>query len=145
MMPFQAWWMDEAGTVQVDKVPIRETWEALEELVDIGLARGIGVSNFQSQMLYDILSYARHPLSSLQIEHHPYLAQEDLVAMARENNIAVTAYSSFGPQSFLELPSIFSKRAKGITPLLELERIKSIARRHNVTPAQLLLRWATQR
>ena len=137
--------MDDAGTIQLDKVPIRETWEALEELVDIGVVRSIGVSNFQAQSLYDILSYASHPISSLQIEHHPYLVQKSLVDMAQENNIAVTAYSSLGPQSFLELPSDFSKKAKDIMPLLEVEVVKHIAGVHNVTPAQVLLRWATQR
>lgn len=137
--------MDDAGTVEPENVPIRETWEALETVVDEGLARSIGVSNFQAQAIYDIQRYARHPISSLQVEHHPYLAQLDLVALAREHDIAVTAYSSFGPQSFMELSGIFSKRAKGAEPLLETALIKSLADKHGKTPAQILLRWATQR
>ncbi|KAJ4855985.1 aldo/keto reductase family domain-containing protein [Trichoderma breve] len=120
---FPAWWMDEAGTISLDKVAIRETWEALETVVDQGIARSIGVSNFQAQAIYDILSYARHPISSLQIEHHPYLVQSDLVTMAQENGIVVTAYSSFGPQ----------------------KPVKKAAEKYRVTPAQVLLRWATQR
>ncbi|RFU81941.1 aldo keto reductase [Trichoderma arundinaceum] len=142
---YPAWWIDEAGTIALDKVPIRETWEALETIVDQGLARSIGVSNFQAQPLYDILSYARHPISSLQIEHHPYLVQSDLVEMAQENNIIVTAYSTFGPQSFLELPPAFSKRAKVTALLFETEPVKKVAEKYHVTPAQILLRWATQR
>ncbi|WKT43022.1 Aldo-keto reductase [Fusarium oxysporum f. sp. vasinfectum] len=121
------------------------TWEALEEVVDQGIAKSIGVSNFQAQSLYDVQRYTRHPISSLQIEHHPYLVQPDLIAMAQENNIAVTAYSSFGPQSFKELPGIFSKRAHGAEPLLESSLIKGIAGKYGKTPAQVLLRWATQR
>ncbi|KAL7948828.1 Aldo/keto reductase [Trichoderma barbatum] len=142
---YPAWWMDEDGTIALDKVPIRETWEALETVVDQGIARSIGVSNFQAQPLYDILSYARHPISSLQIEHHPYLVQSDLVTMAQENGIIVTAYSSFGPQSFLELPPAFSKRAKVTALLFETEPVKKATEKYNVTPAQVLLRWATQR
>ncbi|KAM0434688.1 hypothetical protein ACHAPT_003787 [Fusarium lateritium] len=142
---FPAWWMDEEGTVKPDNTPIRETWEALETVVDEGIAKSIGVSNFQAQSLYDLQRYARHPVSALQIEHHPYLVQPDLIAMAQENKITVTAYSSFGPQSFKELPGIFSKRAHGAEPLLEAELIKGLADKYSKTPAQILLRWATQR
>ncbi|KAM0546686.1 hypothetical protein ACHAPJ_010723 [Fusarium lateritium] len=142
---YPAWWMDDQGTVKLANVPIRETWEALEEVVDQGIAKSIGVSNFQAQSLYDLQRYARHPVSSLQVEHHPYLVQPDLIAMAQENNIVVTAYSSFGPQSFKELAGIFSKRAHGAEPLLESDLIKGIAEKHGKTPAQILLRWATQR
>lgn len=74
----------------------------MEEAVDRGILRSIGVSNFQAQSLYDSKTYARHPISSLQIEHHPYLVQPELVKLAQENGIAVTAYSSFGPQSSVD-------------------------------------------
>ncbi|KAJ5728453.1 hypothetical protein N7493_004783 [Penicillium malachiteum] len=135
---YPAWWMDDAGTVQTDKVPIRKTWEAMEEVVDNGIGRSIG-------LIYDIFTYARHPLSSLQIEHHPYLVQPELVKVAQENRIAVTAYSSFGPQSFVELPAQFSAKAKDIQLLFDAEYVQVIAKKYNVTPAQVLLRWATQR
>lgn len=135
--------MDAAQTiVEPDNVPIRETWECMEQIADEGIAKSIGVSNFQAQSLYDIQSYARHPISALQIEHHPYLVQPDLISMAQENKIAVTAYSSFGPQSFLE---ISNKRATGAQGLFEVDAIKAIADKYKVTPAQVLLRWATQR
>jgi D-xylose reductase len=90
-------------------------------------------------------AYARHPISSLQIEHHPYLVQPELVQMAQENNIKITAYSSFGLQSFLELPEAFRKRAKDVTLLFDNADVKAAGRRLGVTPAQVLLRWATQR
>ncbi|KAL2705774.1 hypothetical protein AAEP93_001024 [Penicillium crustosum] len=140
-----AWWMDETGTVTPDNVPIRETWEAMETLVDSGIAHSIGVSNFQAQSLYDIKTYARHPISALQIEHHPYLVQAELIQMAQENGIAVTAYSSFGPQSFVELPPAFSKRARGIPLLFEAGPVRVIAEKYGVSAARVLLRWATQR
>lgn len=113
--------------------------------MDEGVVRSIGVSNFQAQSLYDILSYARHPISSLQIEHHPYLVQPGLVQMAQLHSIIVTAYSSFGPQSFLELPEVFSAKAKNIPTLFEAEPIPTLAKKYGVTHAQILLRWATQR
>lgn len=142
----QTWWMDCAREkIALEKVPMRETWEALEEAVDIGIVKSIGVSNFCAQMLYDMQCYARHPISSLQIEHHPYLTQPDLISLAQELGIAVTAYSSFGPQSFLELPPEFRERAKDTQLLWDVEAVKSPARRTGKSPAQVLLRWATQR
>ena len=47
------------GKVMFDKVPISETWRALEECVDAGLVKNLGVSNFAPQLLTDLLSYAR--------------------------------------------------------------------------------------
>lgn len=131
--------------IEIARVPIQETWQALEDIVDAGIAKSIGISNAQAQTLYDIQRYARHPISTLQIEHHPYLVQPELTTMAQEENIAITAYSSFGPQSFLELPADFRERAKDITLLFDVEPVKKAAARTGKSPAQVLLRWATQR
>jgi len=57
----------------------------------------------------------------------------------------VTAYSSFGPQLFLELPPAFRERAAGLLSLFDSEVIKKIAAKHGKTPSQVLLRFATQR
>ena len=135
----------EHKTIETAKVPIRETWEALEEAVDAGFARSIGISNAQAQTIYDIQTYAHHPISSLQVEHHPYLVQPELVELAQENNFVITAYSSFGPQSFLELPPAFRARAKDVPLLFDVDVVKNAAARVGKTPAQVLLRWATQR
>jgi D-xylose reductase len=117
----------------------------MEELVDEGVVRSIGVSNFSTQLLYDVTSYARHPISSLQVEHHPYLVQDTLITMAQEEGIAVTGYSTFGPQSFMELPPSFRTRAENVPMLFDNTVIKKIAEAHGVSAGQVLLRWATQR
>lgn len=143
---YPGWWLDaEHKTIELAKVPVQETWQALEELVDSGIAKSIGISNAQAQLLYDINSYAKHPISSLQIEHHPYLVQPELLELAKELHIAVTGYSSFGPQSFLELPAAFRERAKDTPLLWDVEAVKKASNRTGKTPAQVLLRWATQR
>ena len=131
--------------IETAPITIQETWQALEEVVDLGIAKSIGISNAQAQTLYDIQRYARHPISSLQIEHHPYLVQAELVELAQEEKIVVTAYSSFGPQSFLELPPAFHARAKDVSLLFDVDAVKKVATRLGKTPAQVLLRWATQR
>ena len=114
----------------------------MEKLVEKGLCRSIGISNMNGQLILDILRYAKIVPATLQIEHHPYLTQEQLVKFAQSRGIAVTAYSSFGPQSFLELDM---KQAKDTPLLMEHATIKKIAEKHGKTPAQILLRWATQR
>ncbi|KAI0022296.1 Aldo/keto reductase [Xylariomycetidae sp. FL0641] len=142
-------WSDKEQTkvTPLAKVPIQETWQAMEDMVQTkenpdGFVKSIGVSNFHTQLLYDMLSYARIHPSVLQVEHHPYLTQPELIAMAQENNIAVTGYSTFGPLSFLELDHAGAKAAK---PLFETDVVKQAAANHGVTPGQVLLRWCTQR
>lgn len=114
----------------------------MEKLVDQGLARNIGVSNFQGALLMDLLRYARIRPAVLQIEHHPYLTQPTLIKLATEEGIAVTAYSSFGPLSFVELDF---ENAANTPPLFEHAVVTAAAKKHGKTPAQILLRWATQR
>jgi len=121
---------------------IQETWQAMEKLVPAGLAKSIGISNFNGQLILDLLRYAKVRPATLQIEHHPYLTQSGLVSLAQSQGIAVTAYSSFGPQSFLELDM---QRAKDTPLLFDNPVVKEIAAGHGKSPAQVLLRWATQR
>lgn len=135
-------WESLDNKIEQINAPIHETWAAMETLVDKRLARSIGVSNFSAQLLMDLLRYARVRPATLQIEHHPYLTQSRLVDYAHKQGIAVTAYSSFGPLSFLELDV---KHAQDTPPLFQHTAIKSLSEKYSRTPAQVLLRWATQR
>ncbi|GJC88295.1 NAD(P)H-dependent D-xylose reductase XYR1 [Colletotrichum liriopes] len=136
------WHYDGKSEIRPSKASIQETWTAMESLVEKGLSKSIGVSNFQGQLLYDLLRYAKIPPATLQIEHHPYLVQPDLVKLAANEGIAVTAYSSFGPASFKEFNM---EHATDFVPLFEEPTITAIAKKHNKEPSQVLLRWATQR
>ncbi|MCA9414470.1 MAG: aldo/keto reductase, partial [Candidatus Omnitrophica bacterium] len=77
--------------IELDPVPVQETWRAMEQLVTEGLVREIGVCNFGCSLLRDLLSYAEIAPSVLQVEMHPYLTQEKLLCFCQESNIAVTA------------------------------------------------------
>ncbi|MCJ1350194.1 MAG: NAD(P)H-dependent D-xylose reductase (XR) [Icmadophila ericetorum] len=110
---FQA---EDGKSVVPGKATIQETWTAMENLVDKSPTRSIGISNFNGQLIMDLLRCARIIPATLQIEHRPYLIQPRLVDLAQKHGVAVTAYSSFGPQSFLELDM---KEAKDAPPLLE--------------------------
>ncbi|KAK4868578.1 hypothetical protein LT330_006780 [Penicillium expansum] len=123
-------------------IPMHKTWAAMENLVEQGLARSIGISNFDTQLINDLFSYARISPAVLQIEHHPYLTQPRLVNYAQARGIAITAYCSFGPQS-----AVAAKLANvsKLDSLLDHQLIKKISSDHNKSPSQVLLRWATQR
>ncbi|OHW96424.1 NAD H-dependent d-xylose reductase xyl1 [Colletotrichum incanum] len=141
----RGWYYDGKSEVRIERTPIRETWEALEELHSAGLVKNIGVSNFNSQSILDILTYAKVKPSMLQIECHPYLVQQNLVDFCKDERILVTGYSSFGPQSFLELPPSFPTMAAQTPSLFEHVTINKLAKKYNRTNGQVLLRWATQR
>ncbi|TFK77386.1 Aldo/keto reductase [Pluteus cervinus] len=137
---FPPGWTGDDGRVHLQNTPLQETWQALEELVDAGLTRNIGLSNTSGSIILDVLKYARIQPSVLQVEIHPYLTQEALVSLAKTLGIAITAYSSFGPQGWIELDM-----DKGAASLFEHKAVASAAQHHGKTPAQVLLRWATQR
>jgi len=135
-------WNDEDGKITPIKAPLHETWAAFESLQEKGLAKNIGISNYNGGLLLDLTRYAKKLPQTLQIEHHPYLVQQHMLDICKAYDIHVTAYSSFGPSSFIETGMQISKD----TPLLlEHEVITGLAKKHNKTPAQILLRWATQR
>lgn len=133
---------EEKGIISQENVPILDTYRALEKCVDEGLIKAIGVSNMAGALVQDLLRGARIRPACLQIEHHPYLTQDHLVKYCQKEGVQVVAYSSFGPQSFLEMGS---ELAKTTPTLFQHETVKAIAEKHKVSAPQVLLRWATQR
>ena len=86
------------GTVAFhDDIDIyNETWRAMEELVDQGLVHSIGVSNFSTTQIETLLRTARIKPVVNQVESHPLLPQEKLLAFCRKNGVIVAAFSPFG-------------------------------------------------
>ena len=126
--------------VELAGIPISETWKAMEQLVRDGLVRNIGICNFGTALLADLLSYAEIKPAVLQVELHPYLTQEKLVRFAQEHDIAVTGFSPLGAQSYFSLDMADANES-----VLNHENVKVMATRHKRTPAQIVLRWALQR
>nr|CAG8469781.1 11287_t:CDS:2 [Entrophospora candida] len=134
------WYYDTKNKVCIQEdVTIRETWEAMEELVDAGLVRNIGVSNFNAVLIMDLLKYARIKPSVLQIEHNPYLTQEQLVDYAKSLGLAVTAYSSLGSSNYAVTSDV------GIPHILKAPKLEQVANKYSKSTAQVALRWAIQR
>lgn len=70
--------------------------QKLEELVANGLAKHIGVSNFNKKQIQRIVDNAKIQPACLQVELHVYFQQHELVDFCKANNIAVTAYAPLG-------------------------------------------------
>ncbi|XP_074858628.1 aldo-keto reductase family 1 member A1 [Carettochelys insculpta] len=126
------------GTMRYDYIDYKETWKAMEKLVEKNLTKAIGLSNFNSRQIDDILSMAAIKPAVLQVECHPYLAQNELIDHCNKRGIVVTAYSPLGsPDRMWKHPD---------EPiLLEEPGIKKLAEKYGKSPAQILLRWQVQR
>ncbi len=118
-------------------VSIHETWAAMEELVEEGLVKNIGVSNFPVSLLHELMA-GKHKIPPIvnQVEMHPYLQQSRLLAYCKKRNVHVQAYSPLGTSGY--------KGANEPT-LLEDPVLKRIADKHDITVAQLCIAWAIQR
>lgn len=108
-----------------DDVPLDETLAAMIEMHGEGKTRSIGVSNFPSALLRRALELA--PIVCNQVEYHPFLGQDKLLALAREHDLMLTAYS----------PLARGRVAKDPT-------LQEIGRRHGKTAVQVALRWLIQ-
>lgn len=126
--------------MEFDHVPIIDTWRAMLKLQDSGLVRNVGVCNFGTSLLRDLIASTEHPPAVLQVESHPYLTQEKLLRFCQEQQIVTTAFSPFGALSYKELGM-----AEESDSLLEVDVIRQIAASHHKTSAQILLRWGVQR
>lgn len=123
-----------------EEVPIIETWQAMEECVEQGLVRQIGVCNFSTKKLGDLLDQASIAPMMNQIELHPYLQQEDMLRFCRERDVLLTAYSPLGS---VDRPKGMKKQDE--PSLLENPVIVEIGAKHKISTAQVLIGWALQR
>ena len=124
-----------AGPQQFDDFPLHEVWKQMEALVDEGLVRHIGLSNWTVALTRDLLCYARIKPVCNQFEAHPYNNREKLVRYCQENGIATVAYRVFAA-------SQVSPPKPGV---LEDPLVVSLARKYQKSPAQILINWCLRR
>jgi D-xylose reductase len=126
--------------MRLDSVPLSETWGAMEKLVEVGLCRQIGICNYSTSLVHDLMSYARIKPAMLQVESHPYHTQEALLRTAQQYGIAVTAFSPLGALSYVSLDMATANDSVLTAPV-----VVAAAQRIGATAAQVVLRWGIQR
>ena len=137
------WTYDPSAVIPVMhpvNVPLQETWRAMEQLKTFGRVKHIGICNYNSGLLHDLMNYAIEPPEMLQIESHPYLTQERLIKLAQHYGIGVTAFSPLGAMSYFELDMADQHES-----VLARSAIRAAASRTHKTEAQIVLRWGLQR
>jgi diketogulonate reductase-like aldo/keto reductase len=103
-------------------------WPGMERAHERGLARSIGVSNFDADELGAVLQQARVPPAVDQVQFSPFKYRRELLEACRQRDVVLEAYSPLTTGTHLRD-----------------RRLAEIAERHDRTPAQVLLRWAVQR
>jgi diketogulonate reductase-like aldo/keto reductase len=123
---------DPNGNVIYDEATtLKDTWKALESLVDEGRCKAIGLSNVNLAQLKAVFDSARIKPAVIQVESHPYLPEWELLEYCKSKGIVLQAFAALG---------------HGIEPkLVDDPVITGIAKRVNKTPAQVILAWAVQR
>ena len=134
---------NEDGSVKFapKELTLLDTWKAMENLVNKGLVRSIGLSNFNSRQTQQILDNCSIKPVVNQVECHPYLNQNKLIQFSKEREIFITAYSPLGSPDRPWAGSVLET----LPNLLEDKTIGGIAKKHEKTPAQIMLRWQIQR
>ncbi|CAJ1965271.1 unnamed protein product [Cylindrotheca closterium] len=117
-------------------VSIHETWKAMEDLVEEGRVRSIGVSNFPVSLLHELMTQCKIPPAVNQVELHPYLQQPKLLEYCTKRGIHLQAYSPLGTPGYKE---------DGEPDVMKDPVLVEIAKKHEIKVAQVCLVWALQR
>lgn len=131
--------LDEDGVLEIDTtISLETTWHAMEDLVSMGLARSIGISNYDIFLTRDCLAYSKVKPAVNQIETHPYFQREDLVKFCQKHGICVTAHTPLGGATA-------NIEWFGSVSCLDDSVLKGLAKKYKKTVAQVVLRWGIQR
>ncbi|XP_009885733.1 PREDICTED: 3-oxo-5-beta-steroid 4-dehydrogenase [Charadrius vociferus] len=132
---------DENGKFIYHETDLCATWEAMEACKDAGLAKSIGVSNFNRRQLEMILNKPglKYKPVSNQVECHPYFTQPKLLEFCRQHDIVIVGYSPLGTSRDETWVNVSSP------PLLKDPVLNAIGKKYNKTAAQVALRFSIQR
>lgn len=111
-----------------------ETWEGMEECVNKGYAKSIGVSNFNSEQIDRLLKYCKIKPVVNQVEANPNFIQKELTKFCKEREIVITAYCPLG--------RVGEALERGFpTPTILDPKVAEIGKNYNKTPAQVVLNY----
>jgi len=122
-----------------DNVTLKDTWQAMESLVDSGKVKNIGISNFNVDEIEQVLKIARIKPAVHQFECHPYLSQKAFLEYHKKQGIQVTAYSPFGNQN-----EVYDS-GKKLGKLVEDPVLVKIGKKYGKSGAQVALAYQIAR
>lgn len=115
--------------------PLEECWAKFEECVKKGYTKHLAVSNFNGQLLTELLTFCKIKPIILQVEIHPYLMQQSLVDLAQKNGIHVFAHT----------PLARGDSTREDLNILKEDIIVELSSKHGKTPGQIVLKSSLQR
>ena len=120
------------------QVPIFEFWPKMEALVEKGLARSIGVSNYNVQNLLNLLHICKIKPLVNEVEFHPYYYQKNLKDFCDKENITLIAYYPLakgnGARNYI-------KEHNGEMDIFKEKIVEDLVKKYNKTPGQIILNW----
>ena len=134
---------DYTGENKFKLLSIREIWPKFEKLVELGLTKSIGVSNYNVQNLLNILSFAKIKPVINEVEFHPYLYQKDLKEFCDKEEIKIFAYNPLVKGFYCKNRHEKVMNEKGLD-LLNEKNVKILAEKYGKTPGQIVLNWHIQ-
>ncbi|XP_072937722.1 aldo-keto reductase AKR2E4-like isoform X2 [Epargyreus clarus] len=120
-----------------DAVDYLDTWRSMEEAKKLGLAKSIGISNFNITQMERLLANCKVKPAVLQVEVNLNLAQMKVLEFAKKHNIAVMGYSPFG--------SLFSTSSKPPPPRVNDPTLVGMAKKYGKSVPQIALRYLVQK
>jgi alcohol dehydrogenase (NADP+) len=123
-----------------EEAPVHETWNAMLALKKEGKAKHVGVSNFSIKKLDDLISKTDEIPEMNQVELHPLLQQNELMAYCSKKGIHLTAYSPLGSGDRSE-----AMKQDNEPNMLQNDTITTIATKHHASPGQVLIHWSVNR
>ena len=137
------------------RVPIGETMRAMEHLVDAGMVRYIGVSNFSVRQLADAqAAMSRHPIVSNQVLYNLQRRgiEQDLLPYCQANGVTIMAYTPLADGA-LAVPANSAASGRGLRRAAgrvmgrnwQSETLRAVADECGKTPAQVALNWCVSR
>ena len=90
-------------------IPVNVTWKKMENLVDLGLTKSIGLSNYNVENMLNVLSICRIKPVVNEVEFHPYLYQQDLKEFCDKEEIILFAYNPLVKGEYVERNYIYER------------------------------------
>ena len=119
-------------------IPVKETWQKMEKLIDLGITKSIGISNYNVENIFNILSTCRIKPAVNEVEFNPYLYQKDLKEFCDKEGIVLFAYNPLAKGEYVDREDAFKRNLD----LFREGTINHLRKKHpNYSKGQIILSW----